>query len=202
MAERMEVAVCWPGTSSCGKWPGKAQEYDKHSGCSQSVLLALQEAFGIGDQQSFKAASVLSGGIARRGETCGAVIGALMALGLVMGREEIEDTGQYRKAMGPAREIIEDFQREIQVQFGFPGGLKTTICRDVQEAIYGRSFDMTDADEYQAFVDAGGHSDAGCPRVCAVAARVGAEKLLELEQAPCRTCRKGGCRQLHNIVRP
>ena len=159
----------------------KAQEYDKHSGCSQSVLLALQEAFGIGDQQSFKAASVLAGGIARQGETCGAVIGALMALGLVMGREEMEDTGQYRKAMGPAQEIIEDFQRELQAQFEFSGGLKTSICRDVQKAIYGRSFDMTDAEDYQAFLDAGGHGDSGCPKVCAVAAQVGAQKLLELE---------------------
>jgi len=32
----------------------KASEYDKYSGCSQSVLLALQEAFGIGDLESFK----------------------------------------------------------------------------------------------------------------------------------------------------
>jgi len=52
----------------------KALEYDKYSGCSQSVLLALQEAFDVGDQESFRAATVLSGGVARRGETCGALL--------------------------------------------------------------------------------------------------------------------------------
>ena len=44
----------------------KAHEYERdYSGCAQSVLGALQEEFGIGDKDSFKAASVLAGGIAR-----------------------------------------------------------------------------------------------------------------------------------------
>ena len=64
----------------------KALANDRIGGCSQSVLQALQEAFGIGNLESFKSATVLSGGL-RRGETCGAIIGALMGLGLVAGRE-------------------------------------------------------------------------------------------------------------------
>jgi C_GCAxxG_C_C family probable redox protein len=84
----------------------KALEYDKYSGCSQSVLLALQEAFKIGDLESFKAATVLSGGVARKGETCGALLGGLMALGLVLGRDDIVDTQTYRNAMEPSDEII------------------------------------------------------------------------------------------------
>jgi C_GCAxxG_C_C family probable redox protein len=72
----------------------KAHNYDRYSGCSQSVLGSLQETLNIGDRESFKAATVLSGGVARCGETCGALIGALMALGLVVGRERIEDTEQ------------------------------------------------------------------------------------------------------------
>ena len=78
----------------------KAHGYDEYSGCSQAVLLALQEGLGVGDLESFKAATVLSGGVARRGETCGALLGALMALGLVRGRESIEDTPSYVEAMG------------------------------------------------------------------------------------------------------
>ncbi len=70
-----------------------AHENDRHSGCSQGVLLSLQEEFGIGNNEVFKAATVLSGGVARSGETCGALIGALMALGLVVGREKMEDNG-------------------------------------------------------------------------------------------------------------
>jgi len=80
----------------------KALEYDKYSGCSQSVLLALQEAFDTGNMESFKAATVLSGGVARKGETCGALIGGLLALGLVIGREDMTDTQTYRDAMKPS----------------------------------------------------------------------------------------------------
>ena len=158
----------------------KALEYDKYSGCSQSVLLALQEAFNIGDHESFKAATVLSGGVARKGETCGALIGGLLALGLVVGREDITDTQAYRDAMVPSYEIIEEFQKHLKETFNFKEPLKTTICRDIQKHIYGESYDLTDPVSYKKFLDAGGHSDKGCPLVCGVAAEVTAEKLIEL----------------------
>lgn len=158
----------------------KALEYDKYSGCSQSVLLALQEAFGIGDLESFKAATVLSGGVARMGETCGALLGGLLALGLVVGREDITDTKAYRDAMLPSVEIIKEFQLRLQETFGFSEPLENTICRDIQKRIYGESYDLTNPVSYKRFLDAGGHGDEGCPLVCAVAAEVTAEKLLTL----------------------
>ncbi|TRO54744.1 hypothetical protein E2P71_03740 [Candidatus Bathyarchaeota archaeon] len=158
----------------------KALDYDKYSGCSQSVLLALQEAFGIGDHESFKAATVLSGGVARKGETCGALIGGLLALGLVVGREDITDTQTYRDAMKPSDDIIREFQKRLKETFRFTEPLENTICRDIQLLIYGESYDLTDPVSYKAFLDAGGHSDLGCPLVCAVAAEVAAEKLQEL----------------------
>jgi C_GCAxxG_C_C family probable redox protein len=158
----------------------KALEYDKYSGCSQSVLLALQEAFGIGDLESFKAATVLSGGVARMGETCGALLGGLLALGLVVGREDITDTQAYRDAMVPSVEIIKEFQLRLQETFGFSEPLDNTICRDIQKRIYGESYDLTNPVSYKRFLDAGGHGDEGCPLVCAVAAEVTAEKLLSL----------------------
>ena len=158
----------------------RALANDKYSGCSQSVLGALQEEFKIGDIDSFKAATVLSGGIARRGETCGAIVGALMALGLVMGRDQMEDTDQYRTAMEPALEMCQSFQTELKLQFGIEGEIGSTLCRDIQEKLYGRPFDLTNPEELQAFLDAGGHSDEGCPKVCGIAAQVAARKILEL----------------------
>ncbi len=158
----------------------KALEYDKYSGCSQSVLLALQEAFDIGNIESFKAATVLSGGVARKGETCGALIGGLLALGLVVGREDMTDTQTYRDAMVPSDEIIREFQKRLQETFGFDEPLESTICRNIQQRIYGEGFDLTDPVSYKAFLDAGGHGNKGCPLVCAVAAEVTAEKIIEL----------------------
>jgi C_GCAxxG_C_C family probable redox protein len=148
------------------------------SGCSQSVLLALQDGLGIGDKASFKAASTLSAGVARRGETCGALLGALMALGLVSGREKIEDTEQYNKAMDIAVEISDEFQRGLQTEFGFREPLESTLCRELQTKIYGRSFNFRDPAEREAFKAAGGHTDKGCFKVCEIAAQVAAKRLL------------------------
>lgn len=158
----------------------KALANDKFSGCSQSVLLALQEELGIGDIESFRAATVLSGGL-RRGETCGALIGGLMGLGLVIGRDRMEDTETYQQAMDASDKISRRFKEELQKQFGFCQELKSTLCKEIQERVLGRSFDFSR--EYEAFLQAGGHSDTGCPKVCSIAAQVVAEKILELKGA-------------------
>lgn len=158
----------------------KAMDYDKHSGCSQSVLLAIQEGLNIGDLESFKAASALSGGVARRGETCGALLGGLMALGLIAGRERIEDTERYSQAMKTADEICGEFQGRLESEFGFTEPLKSTLCSEIQTKIYGRPFNLRDDEQREAFLAAGGHSERGCYKVCGVAAEVSAERVLKL----------------------
>lgn len=156
----------------------KAHKYERdYSGCAQSVLGALQEEFGIGNKESFKAASVLAGGIARQGETCGAIVGALSALGLVNGRERIEDTEVFKAAMDSSVKVSARFREEMKKQFSLKGEVQSTLCWHIQEMVYGRSFDLRNKDEYQAFLDAGGHSDTGCPKVCGIAAQVGAEEI-------------------------
>ncbi|MBA7580745.1 hypothetical protein ES708_22639 [subsurface metagenome] len=163
------------------KVKAKAHANDKHSsGCSQSVLGALQQELGIGDKESFKAATVLSGGL-RRGETCGALIGGLMGLGLVIGREKMEDTNTYHKALSVSDEISDRFKEELQKQFGLNPELQSTLCTEIQERVLGRSFDFHK--EFEDFLQAGGHSDTGCPKVCAIAAQVAVEKIIELKGA-------------------
>ncbi len=153
-----------------------------HSSCSQGVLLALQDELGIGSPEVFKAATVLSSGVARHGETCGALLGSLMALGLVVGREKMEGTQTYRDSMDPSADIIARYKEYLRKQFGFEGELQGTLCKQIHAKIYGRAFDMTDKDDYQAFLDAGGHGDNGCLKVCGISAKVAAEKILEIEQ--------------------
>ncbi|MFC1951571.1 C-GCAxxG-C-C family protein [Chloroflexota bacterium] len=163
----------------------KAHEYEKlYSGCAQSVLGALQEEFGIGNKESFKAASALAGGIARQGETCGAIIGALSALGLVIGREKIEDTPVYKATMDSAVKMIVTFREEMKKQFGLRSELQNTLCRHIQETIYGRSFDLANKEEFQAFLDTGGHGDTGCPKVCGIAVQVVAEEISRMQEKP------------------
>ena len=157
----------------------RAHFYDKYSGCSQSVLLALQEGLGIGDSESFRAATVLSGGVARRGETCGALLGALMALGLVDGRSWMPDTPAYAAACAEADEVANEFQHRVEKEFGFKEPLKSTICWDIQKGIYGRNYDLRDNTQREAFYACGGHGDEGCPKVCGIAAEVTAEMILK-----------------------
>jgi len=157
-----------------------AHSYDQYSGCSQSVLLALQEGLGIGDIESFKAATVLSGGVARRGETCGAILGGLMALGLYHGRDDMTNYEQYASAMIVADEICQDFQRRLQQEFCFKKKLDSCLCKDIQQRIYGRSYILKIPEQRKAFLKAGGHSDEGCYKVCGIAAEVTTRKLLEL----------------------
>lgn len=156
----------------------RAHFYDKYSGCSQAVLLALQEGLSIGNAESFSAATVLSGGVSRRGETCGALLGALMALGLVDGRRKMYDTPEYAAACVEGDEMAIEFQRRLETEFSFKEPLKTTLCRDIQRGIYGRSFDLRDTEQRNNFYACGGHGDNGCLKVCGIAAEVAAERLL------------------------
>ena len=60
----------------------RAYEYEKNfHGCSQAVLLTLQELMDMGDDLSFRAASALCAGVGV-GKTCGALTGGVMALSL------------------------------------------------------------------------------------------------------------------------
>ena len=134
-----------------------------YSGCSQATLGAIQDEFGIGNKESFKAATALSGGIANRGESCGPVICALMALGLLIGRERKEDTEVFRAMTKPSVEMCSRFKDELKKQFGFQGALKSTLCWDIQEKIFGRSFNLLTEEGLQDFRNADGMSKTkGC----------------------------------------
>jgi C_GCAxxG_C_C family probable redox protein len=71
------------------------------------VLASLQEKLDIGNEVSFMAGSSLAGGVARHGETCGALTGALMALGIGAGGKRIEDVDAYQACMELPYEVRE-----------------------------------------------------------------------------------------------
>ncbi len=59
--------------------------------CAQSVLAALAAQAGLEPTAAIKLASSFGGGIARRGQVCGAISGALMALGLAANGASVDD---------------------------------------------------------------------------------------------------------------
>jgi C_GCAxxG_C_C family probable redox protein len=147
-----------------------AYEYEKvYHGCSQCVLKALQERIDLGDGLAFKAASALAGGVGRAGDTCGALLGGVMAIGLAFGRDKLEvssDSLQYTQAQAYAGEFVQRFK----------GALGSTTCRDIQKSIFGRSFDMTKPEEREQFQAAGAYEK--CPEVARQAALLAAEIIL------------------------
>jgi C_GCAxxG_C_C family probable redox protein len=145
----------------------KAGDYEElYGSCAQGTLLALQEEFSLGDAQTLKAATAMPG-IALRGETCGAVIGAIMALGIAMGRDKPDDFGSVQRTTKAARKLC----RRFEEQFG------SCNCRDVQSHIFGKSFNLTDANDQVEFVKADAIKKCRAPS--GKAARIAGELILD-----------------------
>ena len=128
--------------------------------------------------------TLLAGGVVRCGETCGAIIGALAALGIVSGREKIEDVTAYRAAIPVGLELRSSILNQIKDEFGFKEDLTSAICWDIQDGVFGRHFDLRKPDEMVAFQEARKVSTSGgCARVVGIAAGMAARKILEKKKA-------------------
>jgi C_GCAxxG_C_C family probable redox protein len=65
---------------------------------------------GLDRERALRVAGAFGGGMARMGETCGAVTGALMVIGLKYGKTKAEDEGARDKTYELARECVNRFQ--------------------------------------------------------------------------------------------
>ena len=139
-----------------------------YEGCTRSVLQAIQSHLHLGDGEAIKASTALAGGVARMGETCGALIGGIMAIGLVLGREELENIQAYRNTMEASYKLYNRFKLETG----------STICFGIQKRLLGRSFDFKRDEEAEKWYRAGGLEK--CPMVCAIAARITADIILSI----------------------
>lgn len=87
-----------------------------HTGlnCSQSVFVTLAGEFGLDRETAAKIACGLGGGVGRQREVCGAVTGAVLAIGMAMGADKM--------AVYPA---VQEFSRRFREQCG------SIICREL-----------------------------------------------------------------------
>lgn len=136
--------------------------------CAQTSFLALREVFGLGNDAMVKALTPLPG-IAERGETCGAVTGCLLALGLVYGRERLDDWAGWRACLIPARAFCQSFEAEMG----------STMCGDIVEKLFGHRYDLADPVELGKFQDAG--PTAKCGGVVRKAVRIAAGLILDMQ---------------------
>jgi C_GCAxxG_C_C family probable redox protein len=86
--------------------------------CSQAVFSTYAQ--GIDQETALKIASGFGGGMGRMGETCGAVTGAMMVLGLRFGADQPD-----REAKERVYARIREFADRFQARNG------STFCRDL-----------------------------------------------------------------------
>lgn len=83
---------------------------EKGQNCSQAIFTGYGEQLGLGKvdyDTCLKIASAFGGGIARTGNVCGALTGAVMALGLKYGGAKRED---QEKANRVAGKLLNEFR--------------------------------------------------------------------------------------------
>lgn len=89
--------------------------------CSQAVLSVFSKDFGLEPEKAFKISQAFGGGMARTGETCGAVTGALMVVGLKYGRTRPKDEDAKEKTYS----LVLDFFKTFKAHHG------SLICREL-----------------------------------------------------------------------
>lgn len=86
--------------------------FEQGFSCSQAVLAAFVERYGLTRDAALRLGCAFGGGIARSGKMCGAVSGALMVIGLAHGRTRIEDVSARERTYDAARAFLAAFRRE------------------------------------------------------------------------------------------
>jgi C_GCAxxG_C_C family probable redox protein len=149
-----------------------AYKYEAERGsCPQSVLAALFETLNIGDEATIKSADALAGGTALSTKgTCGALVGGLLAISSIVGREYDDFCA------GKTKRRVFHFSKQLFDKFIDEYG--SLLCCDVHLKLFGRTFNLMDPKEYEEFDKAGAHVDK-CPSVSGNVARWTAEIILE-----------------------
>jgi C_GCAxxG_C_C family probable redox protein len=128
------------------------QHFDSGFNCAESVFLAVAEAIGQG-AELVNMATGFGGGVGRNGSLCGAISGAVLAVGLIHGRHSASDSRD------PSYNIIGEFWKLFTAKF--PG----TLCCELT------GVDLKSeagAKEYKERI----HGERCCPMVCFAASKM------------------------------
>ena len=130
--------------------------------CAQGVLVMQSEALGLDKETAARIASAFGGGINRSGNVCGAVSGALMALGLKFGNKAPGEQIAREQAYAKADWFIHRFTESCG----------SIICRDLLGMDLSQPGMLEKAREEKIF-------QTKCPRYVALAAEIAEAMLAE-----------------------
>jgi len=160
----------WSDSTACMFFPVRqgfvktaVQNFQSGFNCSQSVFSAFAPFLGLEVQEALKIATGFGAGIGYRGEVCGAVSGAYMAIGLKHGRWKAEDI--------IAKENTLSLMKELDTRFIARNG--SLYCNKLLEGDISTSEGRKKIDDEHKFKTL-------CPRFVKDATEI-AEKLLGQE---------------------
>ena len=155
-------------------------DYERFCGsCSQCAAAALREILGFEDIVVKVATSSCGGQAGVSTGVCGALIGGTIVLDYYLGRpasmlSPAETVPGSHEMLGNAMECARLLCGRFTETYG------SILCPGVQTRLYGRSFNLRDEKDWQAFMDAGAHSDpTKCMSVVGNAARWTLEILMD-----------------------
>jgi len=137
---------------------------DRSQNCAQTSFAVLQDEFDLDGESILKALTPFPG-IALRGETCGAIIGCMMAIGLVYGRDNLNDWKGYLKSLPPSRRFCRRFEEENGSIF----------CADLLEKHLGHRYDLANRVDAPKYVLTGGKKT--CGKIITSAVKISAETI-------------------------
>lgn len=115
------------------------------TGCAQCTVAALLEVMDMDNDEIFKAASGLSGGIGLSANgSCGALTGGALVIGLLFGRD-IDDF-PAPMAAATSYDLVKELHDYFMAEFG------SCRCADIQEKLVGRSFNPGDPEDAAALL--------------------------------------------------
>jgi C_GCAxxG_C_C family probable redox protein len=89
--------------------------------CSQALLSAYSEDLGMSREEALKVSCAFGAGMSRMAETCGAVTGAFMVLGLKYGKFKADDDAAREKTYA----MVNEFARRFKARNG------TIVCKEL-----------------------------------------------------------------------
>lgn len=101
--------------------------------CAQGAFFALQQEFNLKEGMVLKALEAMPG-IAFRGDTCGAVLGALATLGVSPSRDKLNELESFRSLARQANALCDAFEKE----FG------SLMCSRVHPELLGKNMNWAD----------------------------------------------------------
>ncbi|RDE10775.1 MAG: hypothetical protein C4K49_12545 [Candidatus Thorarchaeota archaeon] len=111
--------------------------------CAQSVFRSLLEQKKLYFNEATKVAAGFGGGIAREGQTCGAVTGAIMAIGVIEGTRVPEFQDHKKATYEIGKRFLDEFREKHN----------TCICKELIGFDVGDPVQHSEAEKKRVFRD-------------------------------------------------